>query len=117
MNKQEIQDNIDRLTNELKVWNSKMEVFKQDPKNNVFETFSDAASKIEDELYSLAHEACEGSYNCGLDQYSKQFYVGENLYIGVSTFQYNRHDKMYYYIDEHEFKVSLVSLNTNESNT
>jgi hypothetical protein len=114
LSRQEIQDNIDRVSAELTIWNFQMNNFNQDPKNNVFQSLEDATLKIHGELYALAEQACEGSYNCGLAQYSKQFYVGETLYEGVASFEYNRHDKTYYFIDDHEFNVSLVFLDANE---
>ena len=103
-NREEIQNNIGRLNSELAVWCGHMTKFENDPLNNVFDTLDEAEQTIQDELYSLSSSADEESYSCGMDEYSKQFYVGKVLYTGTSTFEYNRH---------HKFKVSFVTQDNN----
>jgi len=58
-------------------------------------------------LRAKAREDCEGAYNwaynCGLDEYTQEFIVGSTKYLGTAKFEYNRHDKTYYYIERCTF--------------
>lgn len=83
--------------------------FDSAPENNRFNNMDDAYAKIEDKLMDRAHADCEGSHNCGADQYTQDFYVGDKLYRGTLKCEYNRHDKTYYYIDGHDFAVTEVA--------
>jgi hypothetical protein len=76
----------------LEAWDSLAE-------NNVFATLDEALGAVEDKLRDKAREDCEGAYNCGLDEYTQEFIVGSTKYLGTAKFEYNRHDKTYYYID------------------
>ena len=76
-----------------------------DPKNNVYASIEDA-TELEDTLSDEAHQDCEGSYNCGNSEYSREFIVGGKLYIAkLENIQYNRHDKTYYYIEGYDFNI------------
>lgn len=68
---------------------------------DVFETLDEAIGEINDRHYNWASEACEGSYNMGLDSYESVVYItSEAKYYELKTeFGYNRHDKQYYYVD------------------
>lgn len=68
-----------------------------------FETLEEAIEEINAQHYEEAGEACEGSYNMGNDVYISTVYVkDEAKYYELSTaFEYNRHDKQYYYIDNY----------------
>lgn len=76
--------------------------------NNVFETLEDADSKMYTLLENQATEDCEGSYNCGDDEYTQEFMVGTQKYLATMTFEYNRHDKTYYYIDSREYSSKEI---------
>lgn len=78
------------------------------PENNRFDDLDDALGTIEDQLRDLAFSDCQGAYNCGAESYSKEFYVGDTLYRGTAEFEYNRHDKTYYYIDGCTFTYEEV---------
>ena len=82
--------------------------FDESPENNRFSTVEDAAETIEDKLRDKAGEDCEGSYNCGFDQYVQDFYVGDVLYRGTLDVEYNRHDKTYYYVEYARFSFEEV---------
>lgn len=77
------------------------------PENNTFTDLEVASDAIQDKLTSIAHNACEGSYCFGLDEYNQLFYVNDVLYKGTLNVEYNRHDKTYYYVDGTEFSVEL----------
>jgi hypothetical protein len=80
--------------------------FEAKAENNVFETIEKAAYKVEAMLESRAHQDCEGSHNCGRDEYTQEFMVAGVKYIGTLKVEYNRHDKTYYYIDGTDFSYA-----------
>lgn len=82
--------------------------FVDSAENNRFDSLEDAEGNIEDKLRDKAFEDCEGAGNCGLDEYTQNFYVGDDLYRATLTCEYNRHDKTYYYLDESEFTVEKL---------
>jgi hypothetical protein len=59
-------------------------------------------------MIGWARDACEGSYCFGDDEYTQDFYVGDDLYRATLTVEYNRHDKTYYYVDGDEFKTEKL---------
>lgn len=67
-----------------------------------YDTLQDAEWQIEDMHRTEAAEACEGSYCMGCDSYDAIVYItSESKYYKITTeFEYNRHDKQYYYVDE-----------------
>lgn len=69
----------------------------------VYDTLEDAIEDVNDQHYTEAHEACEGSHCMGMDEYETFVYIkGEGKYYTLkTTFSYNRHDKTYYYIDNY----------------
>ena len=71
--------------------------------NNIYANLDTALSTIEKLLQTEAREDCEGSYNFGLEEYIRDFKVGDIIYTATLKVQYNRHDKTYYYVDETEF--------------
>ncbi len=78
--------------------------FERAPERNVFDSLDDAYD-LEDELLERAAADCEGSHNVGHDEYRQGFYVGDTQYVAILTVEYNRHDRRYYYIDGHAFRI------------
>lgn len=75
-----------------------------------FDTLNEALAEIEDEHRTQAAEECEGSYNQGCDEYSTVIFVKEDSkYYEITTagFEYNRHDKRYYYVDSYDDAVAV----------
>lgn len=68
---------------------------------DTYETLEDAICEVNDQHYNEASEACEGSHCMGNDEYETFVYIkSEGKYYTLKTqFEYNRHDKQYYYID------------------
>lgn len=66
-----------------------------------YDTLQNAEWEIEDMHRSEASEACEGSHCMGNDTYEAIVYItSESKYYKITTeFEYNRHDKQYYYVD------------------
>lgn len=71
--------------------------------NHVYESLERAESRLCAIFEGKAHEDCEGAGNCGEDEYTQDFIVDGKEYVATMTFDYNRHDKTYYYIDGREF--------------
>lgn len=59
-------------------------------------------------MYSLAREACEGSYCFGDKEYEQEFIVNGVLYLGTLTVEYKRYDKQYYYIETAAFTIEEI---------
>ena len=76
--------------------------------NNVFETLEDADNMMYSILEGRAVLDCEGSYNCGYDEYTQEFMIGSQKYLASMTFEYNRHAKTYYYIDSSEYSSKEI---------
>jgi hypothetical protein len=76
--------------------------------NNDFPSLEEAESWLEERLHEYACEDCEGSYNCGIDEYKQRFTVAGVLYKATLRVDYNRHDKRYYYTDGVTLKVAAV---------
>jgi len=64
-----------------------------------FKTLDDAIAEINDRHWYEAKEACEGSYCCGNEEYTTVVLVEGEAVSLSTTFEYNRHDKEFYYID------------------
>lgn len=79
--------------------------FQDRPENNVYESLEDAA-ELEEILEGLAFQDCEGSHNCGRPEYTREFMVGDKVYIATLKCEYNRHDKTYYYVDSTKFSIA-----------
>jgi hypothetical protein len=80
--------------------------FEAKAENNVFESIDKAVSKVEGMLEHRAHQDCEGSHNCGQDEYTQEFMVAGVKYIGTLKVEYNRHDKTYYYVESSDFSYA-----------
>lgn len=92
----------------LAVAEANLEVFDTLPENNVFSSVLDAEMELEDRLRDQAFRDCEGAHNCGDDEYKQEFIVDGKHYLFTASFEYNRHDKMYYYIDGSDFKTEAL---------
>lgn len=75
---------------------------------NVYETEDDAYGTLESAHWTRAKDGCEGSYNVGPDEIVTECLIGGVKYLGTSTFEYNRHDKEFYYPEEHELVFTKV---------
>lgn len=107
-NKQELELSVSNAKAALATAEAALSAFESSPENNRFDDLETAIATIEDALREEAYEDCQGAYNCGNDSYSREFYVGDTLYRGTAEFEYNRHDKTYYYIEECNFTYEEV---------
>lgn len=65
----------------------------------VFDSIEEAEEKIHEKHYKQAGNDCEGSYNVGLEYYTTIAKVKDKYYEFKTCFEYNRHDKQYYYVE------------------
>lgn len=77
--------------------------------NNVFPTLREAAKVLERALTEEAAEACEGSGNFGMDQYTRACTVDCVEYLACLDVEYNRHDKQYYYVETAHFSIKPMA--------
>lgn len=66
-----------------------------------YATIEAAVGAINNLHYSLAESACEGAYCMGNDVYESVVCVGGKYFKLSTRFEYNRHDKTYYYVDNY----------------
>lgn len=79
--------------------------FEQSAENHRYATIQEGFY-LEDDLTDRASEDCEGSYNIGADEYRQEFIVDDKKYVAILyDIEYNRHDKRYYFVDGHKFRV------------
>lgn len=102
------QNTINELRNKLREAEIELWKLQSSPENNRFSCMKVAERAIEAKLEVEAEEDCEGKYNCGNPQYTQEFYVNDQLYIGILDVEYNRHDKTYYYVEESTFTVKKL---------
>lgn len=75
-----------------------------------YATLEAAIGEVNEQHYEQAGEACEGSHCMGNDEYSDVVYItSEAKYYELTTkFEYNRHDKQYYYIDNYSSDAGVT---------
>lgn len=73
-----------------------------------YDTLDEAKEYVKDDLHDVASEDCEGSHNFGDESYFSIVKVKEDnkFYKITVNFEYNRHDKTYYFIEE--YSISSV---------
>jgi hypothetical protein len=92
----------------LNIANQELVAFDDSIDNHTYDTIEDAENSVIDYLLYKAGEDCEGSYNYGDPEYTLEFMVGDQKYIGTLSIEYNRYDKTYYYIDGYDFEYKEV---------
>jgi len=99
----EMEQELIELDKQREVLIKQIAMVKRDISNFIFDSHEAAEEDIYDLLESQASEDCEGSYNCGAPSYSQDYIVDGVVYTATMTFEYNRHAKQYYYIDEERY--------------
>jgi hypothetical protein len=97
--KEELVESVKLAKKALAEAEAAVDAFDALAENNVFETMDEALCIVEGMLRNRATEACEGRHRCGKSEYSQEFMVGSTKYLGTAKFEYNRHDKTFYYVD------------------
>lgn len=69
--------------------------------NNQYTDHTNAEYSITGRFENIAHEQCEGAHNCGEEMFKQIYQIAgnSNTFEATVKFEYNRHDKTYYYID------------------
>lgn len=89
--------------------NAELAAFESRAENWLFDTLYEAGG-LEEVLLGRAAEDCEGSYNVGDEEYRQECLIAGKKYVAVLyDIEYNRHDKRYYYLDGHEFRIDEVN--------
>ena len=101
MNKEQIAAEIASHYKTIAVLEQSLIDFDSLIENNQYDSHGIAERFIEERFSGIASEQCEGSYNCGNDQFQQRYQLTNNPNVFEATvkFEYNRHDKTYYYID------------------
>lgn len=76
--------------------------------NHVYNHFWEAEYTIFNYFENIARESCEGSYCYGESEYTQEFVVDGVHYLATVTFEYNRYDKQYYYIDGSNYSYKEI---------
>lgn len=66
---------------------------------NTYDDLWNAMTGEEQIMGDEARDACEGSYCMGSDVYTSICKVADKFFKITAKFEYNRHDKQYYYVD------------------
>lgn len=98
---------VEKAQKQLDAAVSALTAFRTTAEYHTYKTLDEALGAMEDLLYGQAHADCEGSYNCGNDEYTQDFTVDGVVYTAKMTFEYNRHDKTYYYIEGSDFSYAV----------
>lgn len=106
--KEQLLLNIKTCEEALLAADTELNEFVDAPENNVFATLGEAERELKKRLREKAHDACEGSYCCGDDEYKQEFIVDGVHYMATLTVEYNRHDKTYYYVDSADFSYKQL---------
>jgi hypothetical protein len=110
MNKTQIAAEIKSLQNKINQLNQQLEDFDSALENNQYDAHNDAEGHIHERYLGIAGEACEGSYCYGESEYKQRYQIKGNpaLFEATVSFEYNRHDKTYYYIDGQDYSFKEV---------
>ncbi len=74
-----------------------------DINNHVYESIEKAEGFLYNQFDNEAADDCEGSGNCGCEEYTQDFIVDGKEYTAIGKFEYDRHDKQFYYVDSSEY--------------
>ena len=104
--KELLQEAVASAQANLQIAAAELQAYIDSVDNNVFDNMEHAERVLENRLLGYANEACEGSYNCGMDEYAQEFIVDGLHYLATLTCAYNRHDGQFHYVEESEFSVA-----------
>lgn len=104
MTREELVAVVDKCTAALDEAKENLDLWDRAIANNIYDSV-EAAGILEDTLLEMAQADCEGAYNCGEDSYTQDFLVDRVAYTAILECEYNRHDKTYYYVESHKFKI------------
>lgn len=102
---------IAALQAEIGTITTKLEAIDSDIDNNVFASHNEAELRLTCRFEEVARQDCEGSHNCGAEEYAQRYRLTDNdtTFEAIVSFEYNRHDKTYYYIDGSSYSYEAVA--------
>lgn len=106
--KEDIQEAIKTLQKYVGQLEQRLAEIEGDINNHIYPDLDTAMGNLEGLFDSWANNDCEGSHCCGSPEYTQEFIVDDVKYMGIGLYEYNRHDKTYYYIDGSSFKYVLL---------
>lgn len=107
-NRKELELRLSKAMEDVASARRAMTEFDERIENNIFESIEIAVAQLTNTLRLQAEDDCEGSYNCGAPEYTRDFIVDGKKYWGALAVEYNRYDKTYYYIDSCQFTYELI---------
>lgn len=107
--KKAIQEKIKSLEAEIISLNAQLIAIDSSIEANVYQSLNDAKDFITERFQRIAEDACEGSYRYGDSEYKQLFMVDGKTYEATVSFEYNRHDKTYYYVDGTDYSFKEVA--------
>ena len=105
---QQLQQNIVDKAKELELAKQTLRAYEDSPERNIYSSLDEAEGNLTEKLFSQAREDCVGRGNFGAESYEQEFSVLGKKYLATMTFEYNRLDKQYYYIDESEYSYKEI---------
>ena len=101
MNKEQIAEEIAAHHKAIAKLEQSLDDFDSLIENNQYTDQKDAEYSITNRFSCIAYEQCEGAGNCGLPMFKQRYQItgNPNTFEATVEFEYNRHDKTYYYID------------------
>lgn len=99
---------INRLMAEVSGLHEQLDALDNSIEANVFGSHEEAEKTLYWRFSTIANEACEGSHCYGEDVYTQDFKVGDELFTATVEFEYNRHDKEYYYVEGSTYSYKAV---------
>ena len=100
--RQTLVDIVQRASHALILAKQALREFDSAIENNIFDSLKDAEYTLTERFNGIADSEC-GSYSWGESEYLQEFMVDGELYEAKVEFEYNRHDKRWYYIDETKY--------------
>lgn len=111
-NKNELAAKISDLKVEVALAEAEMYAFDSALYNNQYSSHDHARTEIENRYEGIADQDCEGAHNCGQSEYKQLYQISDNpnTFEATVSFEYNRHDKTYYYIDGQSYGFVMLEL-------
>lgn len=105
---EQLKQNVETAKAQLIEAEQALAEFEAAPEQNVFASLDEAEGVLEDRMRGFAFDDCQGAHNVGQDEYEQEFIVDGERYLATLECEYNRHDKMYYYLDGADFSVKKL---------
>lgn len=99
-----ITEQLEEQKKVVRDWEGLLEFAETSIENHVYESLEKAENFLMSMFENKAFDDCEGAGNVGDEEYEQDFIVAGKEYTAIGKFEYNRHDKTYWYIDSSEYE-------------